>query len=67
VIPSFSSNLIGFFLNKVVIVDAEGYRVKGRLIHYQMSDRQGHVPNILILQENVKIIVRAWNIIGSVS
>jgi hypothetical protein len=41
-IRSFS-NLFGFFLNKNVLVETEGYYVRGELIHFQVSDKKNYI------------------------
>jgi len=65
-IPSFS-NPISFLLGKTVVVEAEGYTVKGRLIHYQIDSKNPHRPSVLILETQFgKILIRGnWTVIAT--
>ena len=53
------------FIGHDVTVESFGYKIKGKLIYCQDSERNPHRPELLIL-ESLKgrtIIVRAWNVI----
>jgi hypothetical protein len=65
-IPSFS-NPISFLLGKSVVVKAEGYTVKGSLIHYQTDSKNPHKPSVLILESQFgKILIRGnWTVIAT--
>jgi len=58
-------NLQRLFLGHAVTVESFGYLIRGKLIFSQDSDKNGHVPNVLILEglKGSKIIVREWNVI----
>lgn len=57
--------LLQFFLNREVVVRCPGFTVRGRLIHYRLSDKKNHRPGVLILR-NLKgyVIVRSWISVG---
>jgi len=61
---SFSMNLIDFFLNKHVQIEAFGYTITGTLLEYQDSNRDGHIPNVIIVQgKSERHILRGWTAI----
>jgi len=62
--PSFS-NPINFFLGKTVVIECEpGLTVEGKLIRYVLGFQQGHLPTVLIVQnEHGYIILRSWKTI----
>jgi len=58
-------NLQRLFLGHDVTVESFGYLIKGKLVYCQDSDKNGHVPNVLILEslKGRKLILREWNVI----
>ena len=46
-------SILEAFLNKHIVVDIERYRVSGKLLSFQESDKSSHKPVILLI-ENAK-------------
>jgi hypothetical protein len=63
------SNPLNFFIGKTVLVEVRGEcAVYGVLKCYELGYRKGHLPTVLILQnENRFTILRAWSLIKEVS
>jgi hypothetical protein len=61
---TFKCNFLDFFLNRYVIVEAEGLTVKGLLVYFKEGFREGHLPTLLILKNQQGYsILRAWSVI----
>jgi len=62
---SLFSNPISYFLGKTVVIDCEpGLTVEGKLIRYVLGYQEGHLPTVLIIQnEHDCIILRSWKTI----
>jgi hypothetical protein len=62
---SLFSNPISCFIGKTVLVECEpGLTVEGRLIRYVLGYQEGHLPTVLIVQnEHGFIILRSWKTI----
>jgi hypothetical protein len=57
-------NLLSWTVGREILVEAEGIKVSGRLIHYTESNRDGHVPLSLVLKTSEGMaILRSWDII----
>jgi len=50
-------NLLDLFLRKTVIVDVEGYRLKGQFIVYTDNMKTNHVPAMLLLKTKSERLV----------
>jgi len=63
--PGLKGNLLDFFQNRFVIVEAEGgLTVKGLLVYFKEGFREGHLPTVLILKNQQGYsILRAWSVI----
>jgi hypothetical protein len=62
--PGLKGNLLDFFQNRYVIVEAEGLTVKGLLVYFKEGYREGHIPTVLVLKnEHEYFILRAWSMI----
>ena len=59
--------LVKSFLFKLVIVETEGCTVMGKLIGYSSSNREGHAPSVLILEndKNRMLLRGNWTAIKS--
>jgi len=58
-------NLISLFLGKTVLVECEpGLTVEGKLIRYVLGYQKGHLPTVLIVQNEFGYhILRSWSVI----
>jgi hypothetical protein len=54
-------NIFEPFLNRDVIVETDAIQVKGILVYYKVSEREGHEPFILVLRsEGRTVVLRNW-------
>ena len=57
-------NVLNYFLHKDVVIEAENYETKGRLIRYELGNRETHKPLLLVLENaHGKVILRTWAVI----
>jgi hypothetical protein len=57
--------MISQLIGKTVEVQAEGIRVRGRFTLYCNGSRDGHVPTVLVLEDEFGrlMLMRDWNAI----
>jgi len=58
-------NLLRYFLGARVLLEAEGYTCVGKLIRYELGNKNRGIPTVLILKSlaNRRIIVNYWSVI----
>jgi len=55
-------NIIDNFLNEKVIVETNLSEIEGKLVRYEVSQKDGHVPFVLVLKnrDGALLVVRDW-------
>jgi len=69
-IPFFSTpfQFVTYFLGMNIIVESFGVVIEGKLLHYRMGKKEGHIPDLLILKNNHGVhLIRNWSIIKTPS
>jgi hypothetical protein len=52
------------FLNQKIMIEAFGYRIEGKIIHYQTGMKKNHLPDCLIVQNEKGVhILRGWTVL----
>ena len=59
-----AKSILEFFLNKLILVEIEEFKIKGKLVYFREGYKTGHLPTVLILKNEQGLhILRAWSVI----
>lgn len=60
------NELLDLFLEKIVLINIDRFRVKGKLMAYAGNSKNGHIPGMLVLttKKGITLVRGAWTSIG---
>lgn len=58
--------MIGQLIGKAVMAAADDIKVHGRFVGYYNGSRLGHIPSVLILEDQAgqRLLMRGWTLIA---